>query len=186
VSDADRDQALCELSAAFRAGRLTADEFDQRMGQTLRSRTGRDLMALLADLPVEPAALATRTTAMVPARRAVAARVSAVAGGAAFCFGTAAVVAALGTGPSLSQEESMAVSHGLPPPVFPSNWPGVNWAGTLIPAAIAVLLLTLVVFLQVRLAASNAASGSDRAAVSDRKVTGRTQGSARGGLGRSR
>jgi hypothetical protein len=153
VSDADRDQALSELGAAFRAGRLTADEFDERSGQVLRSRTGRELLALLADLPVEHAALATRATAMVPApRRALAVRVSAVAGVGAFCFATAAAVAALGTGPSLSQEESMAVSHGLPPPVFPSSWPGINWAGVLTPAAIAVLLVMLVVFLQVRVA----------------------------------
>jgi Domain of unknown function (DUF1707) len=153
VSDADRDQALSELGAAFRAGRLTADEFDERSGQVLRSRTGRELLALLADLPVEHAALATRATAMAPApRRALAVRVSAVAGVGAFCFATAAAVAALGTGPSLSQEESMAVSHGLPPPVFPSSWPGINWAGVLTPAAIAVLLVMLVVFLQVRVA----------------------------------
>lgn len=152
VSDADRDQALSELGAALRAGRLTADEFDERSGQTLRSRTGKELVALLADLPVERAAVATRTTAMEPARRAVAARVSAVAGVGAFCFATVAAAAALSAGPSLSQEESMAVSHGLPPPVFPSSWPGFNWAGTLTPAAIAVVLAMLVVFLQVRLA----------------------------------
>jgi hypothetical protein len=155
VSDADRDQTISELGAAFRAGRLTADEFDERAGQTLRSRTGKELIALLADLPVEHAALATRstrTTAMDPARRAVAVRVSAVAAVASVCFGTVAAVAALSTGPSLSQQESMAVSHGLAPPVFPSGWPGFDWAGTLTPAAIAVLLVMLVVFLQVRLA----------------------------------
>jgi Domain of unknown function (DUF1707) len=152
VSDADRDQALSELGAAFRAGRLTADEFDERMSQTLRSRTGNELIALLADLPVEYAAPAVRTTTMVPARRAMAARASAVAGVGAFCFATAAVVAALGTGPTLSQEESEAVSRGLPAPVFPSSWPGINWVGTLTPAAIAVLLVMLAVFLQMRLA----------------------------------
>jgi hypothetical protein len=153
LSDADRDQALSELSAAFRAGRLTADEFEQRSGETMRSRTGKELAALLADLPVEHAALVMRTTGRDSARRAMAARVSAVAGVAAFGFGTAAVVAALGSGPTLSQEESMAVSRGLAkPPTFLPSWPGFNWAGTLTPAAIAVLLVMLVVFLQVRLA----------------------------------
>jgi hypothetical protein len=152
VSDADRDQALSELGAAFRAGRLTADEFDERSGQTLRSRTGNELIALLTDLPVEHAALATRTTAVVPARRAMAARVSAVAGVGAFCFAAAAAVAALSAGPTLSQEESEAVSRGLPAPVFPSSWPGFNWVGMLTPAAIAVLLVMLAVYLQVRLA----------------------------------
>ena len=52
VSDADRDRALSELSEAFRVGRITADEFDQRSGQALRARTGKELTALLADLPL--------------------------------------------------------------------------------------------------------------------------------------
>jgi hypothetical protein len=152
VSDADRDQALSELRVALRTGRLTADEFDERASQTLRSRTGSELVALLADLPVEHAAPAVRTTAVDPARRAMAARVSAAAGVAAFSFATVAVVAALSVGPTLSQEESEAVSRGLPGHVFPSSWPGVSWAGVLTPAAIAVVLVMLVVFLQVRLA----------------------------------
>ena len=53
VSDADRDRALSELSEAFRVGRITADEFDQRSGQALRARTGKELTALLADLPLD-------------------------------------------------------------------------------------------------------------------------------------
>jgi hypothetical protein len=153
VSDADRDQALSELTAAFQAGRITADEFDQRSGQTLRSRTGKDLTALLADLPVEHAP-ATRTTGMEPAHRVVAARVSVVAAVAAFCFATAAAVAALGTGPTLQQKELaevFAARQGMPAPVFPPS-PPFNWAGTLTPATIAVLLLVLVVLLRVRLA----------------------------------
>jgi hypothetical protein len=152
VSDADRDQALGELSAAFRVGRLTADEFDQRAGQTLRSRTGKELTALLADLPVEHAVPAMRTTAMDPAHRVVAARVSAVAAVAAFCFGTAAAVAALGTGPTLQEREvaqAIAARQGMPPPMFPPS-PAFNWAGALTPAAIALLLVVLVVFLRVR------------------------------------
>jgi len=52
VSDADRDLALSELSEALRAGRITADEFDERSGQVLGARTGKELTALLADLPV--------------------------------------------------------------------------------------------------------------------------------------
>src|ERR1700733_16120566 len=38
VSDADRERALHELSGAFQAGRLTADEFDERSGQALNAR----------------------------------------------------------------------------------------------------------------------------------------------------
>ena len=51
VSDADRDRALSELSEAFQAGRITADELDQRSGQVLGARTGGELTAPLADLP---------------------------------------------------------------------------------------------------------------------------------------
>ncbi len=51
ASDADRDRALSELSEHFQAGRLTKDEFDERSGQVLQARTGKELRALLADLP---------------------------------------------------------------------------------------------------------------------------------------
>jgi Domain of unknown function (DUF1707) len=51
VSDADRDRAISELSEHFQAGRLTAEEFDERSGRALQARTGKDLSVLLADLP---------------------------------------------------------------------------------------------------------------------------------------
>jgi uncharacterized membrane protein len=51
VSDADRDRALAELSEHFQAGRLTAEEFDERSGRALQARTGAELNGLLADLP---------------------------------------------------------------------------------------------------------------------------------------
>jgi hypothetical protein len=51
VSDADRDRAISDLSEHCQAGRLTADEFDERSGQALQARTGKDLAVLFADLP---------------------------------------------------------------------------------------------------------------------------------------
>jgi len=51
VSDADRDRAAAELSEHFQAGRLTQDEFDERVGKAISARTRADLDALLADLP---------------------------------------------------------------------------------------------------------------------------------------
>ena len=57
VSDADRDRAVSELSVHYQAGRLTAEEFDERSGQALRARTGRELTGLLADLPLDRAAM---------------------------------------------------------------------------------------------------------------------------------
>ncbi len=70
VSYADRDRALSELSEAFQTGRITADEFDQRSGQVLGARTGKELTAPLADLPLERAP-AARTTDVERAHRAL-------------------------------------------------------------------------------------------------------------------
>src|SRR6516162_7605900 len=85
VSDADRDRAVSELSEAFQAGRISADEFGQRSGQALAARTGKELTALLADLPVErapaPRAAPERAHSVLATRAAFA------AGAAAVCFG---------------------------------------------------------------------------------------------------
>jgi hypothetical protein len=51
ASDADRDQVIDVLKAAFVQGRLTKDEFDARVGATLASRTYADLAAHTADIP---------------------------------------------------------------------------------------------------------------------------------------
>ena len=51
VSDAERDQAVTELSEHYQAGRLTLEEFDDRSDRALQARTGTDLSALFADLP---------------------------------------------------------------------------------------------------------------------------------------
>jgi len=55
VSDAERDQAVTELSEHYQSGRLTLDEFDDRSNRALRAQTGNDLRTLFADLP-RPAA----------------------------------------------------------------------------------------------------------------------------------
>jgi hypothetical protein len=51
VSDHDRDRAISELGEHFQAGRITADELDERTGRAVQARTGRELDALFADLP---------------------------------------------------------------------------------------------------------------------------------------
>ena len=51
VSDADRDQAIAELSGHFQAGRLTQEEFEERSGRALQAKTGDDLAGLFTDLP---------------------------------------------------------------------------------------------------------------------------------------
>jgi hypothetical protein len=77
ASDAERDEALSELSEAYQAGRITADEFDERSGQVLRARTGRELTALLADLPGHKGADGATDAGLVsPPGRSPAARIT--------------------------------------------------------------------------------------------------------------
>ena len=70
VSDADRDRAIAELSEHFQAGRLTADEFEDRTGRALGARTAADLAALFTDLPRQhPAAPSTTPAPAAPGSR---------------------------------------------------------------------------------------------------------------------
>ena len=121
VSDADRGRALSELGEAFRVGRITADEFDRRSGQALRARTGKELTALLADLPLDGLP-ATRTTVLEPRNHAVAVR---------GVMGASALAAAL----LFAKTVTLAFS------------PGHFLGDTLAPAGIAVLLVWLIIFL---------------------------------------
>ena len=71
ASDADRDAVLSDLSEHFQAGRLTADEFDDRTGQALAARTWGELRDLMRDLPAGPAGPhvpVTATTGAPPQR----------------------------------------------------------------------------------------------------------------------
>jgi len=62
ASDADRDRAITELAGHFQAGRLTAEELDERSGRALAARTGNELADLFADLPPDlPAATSAPT-----------------------------------------------------------------------------------------------------------------------------
>jgi hypothetical protein len=51
TSRADRERVIGTLKAAFAQGRLTRDEFDVRIGQTLVSRTYAELAAVSAVIP---------------------------------------------------------------------------------------------------------------------------------------
>ena len=66
---ADREQAIDLLKAAFVQGRLTRDEFDERVGLALVSRTYGELAAVTADIPADlVGALPRRPPARVPRR----------------------------------------------------------------------------------------------------------------------
>jgi hypothetical protein len=71
ASHADRDRVVGTLKAAFVQGMLTKDEFDQRVGETLGSRTYADLAALTADLPAGLAAAQSSPPARARGRRPV-------------------------------------------------------------------------------------------------------------------
>jgi len=64
VSDAEREQVIVTLKAAFVHGRLAKDEFDLRVSQAFASRTYAELAVVTADLPASPAA----ARSPVPAR----------------------------------------------------------------------------------------------------------------------
>lgn len=54
ASDADRERAVDVLKAGFAEGRLSHEEYDQRVGAVYRSRTYGELTALVRDLPQGP------------------------------------------------------------------------------------------------------------------------------------
>jgi hypothetical protein len=145
VSDAERDLAVSELSRAFQVGRLTTEEFQQRSDQALAARTGNELTALLADLPVEsdPA-----ETAVVQRDDLAPARPQAVVGAtiAAASFGLIAVANAFSHGPTLQQRElaqQIFRQHGINIPLPPAS--GFNWPGTITPAIISLFFIVLII-----------------------------------------
>jgi hypothetical protein len=149
VSDADRERALRELSEAFQAGRITAGEFDQRSGQALGARTGKELTVLLADLPHDQAR--AEATAPWPGHRELAPRILiGTSAAAATSLAALAVTNAFSHAAPVHHNRQLAeqilAGMGLKvtlPPLPPA--PGFDWAGTITPAAIAVLLVAVII-----------------------------------------
>jgi hypothetical protein len=62
VSQAERDEVVTVLAGHFADGRLTVEEYEERVEAALAARTGRDLEPLLEDLPAaDPPAAPART-----------------------------------------------------------------------------------------------------------------------------
>ena len=57
ASDADREKYLDVLRDAYAEGRLTAEEYDERIEATYKARTYRELVPVLESLPVKPGAV---------------------------------------------------------------------------------------------------------------------------------
>ena len=51
AADVDRDRAVSFLTTAFTEGRLTKDEYDERVERALHARTYADLDVIVTDLP---------------------------------------------------------------------------------------------------------------------------------------
>ncbi|MEV4658276.1 DUF1707 domain-containing protein [Micromonospora sp. NPDC049301] len=62
ASDDDRNRVVAELHRHTTAGRLTLDEFSDRVGAVWTSRTLGDLAALTRDLPALPAPVTDAST----------------------------------------------------------------------------------------------------------------------------
>jgi len=74
ASDADRDRTVAALREHLAAGRLTVEEFDERMNQAYAAKTLGELDSLMADLPETdpgqlPDAPAHRSAARPPLAR---------------------------------------------------------------------------------------------------------------------
>lgn len=156
VSDADRDRAVSELTSAYQAGRLRHEEFDERSTRALHAATGKELTDLLSDLPADRASADQQERGAV---RVLATRiVMGASGAAAVSLGFLALANGLSTParahvPTAAQRElarQVLASHGIHVsniPVQPAGAPGFDWAGTITPAVIALLLVALIVVL---------------------------------------
>jgi Domain of unknown function (DUF1707) len=71
ASQADREQMIDELKAAFVQGQVTKDEFDARVAQALTSRTYAELASVTAGIPAAPARAEPPRRPPRPARRRV-------------------------------------------------------------------------------------------------------------------
>ena len=96
VSQAEREDAIEVLEAAYVAGRLTEEELEARVGRAFASRTRADLAAITADIPAVPAAVrATRIPDRVVAGGSAAIIAAAALGGAVLIGGAALILWAI-------------------------------------------------------------------------------------------
>ena len=161
VSDAHRDHAVSELSEAFQAGRITADEFEQRTGRALSARTGKELTDLFTDLQKDNVPAARTAAGRLASPRAAGTWIAMGASGAAaasLAFLTLVNALTAGTNPGLTlpqREARRAIAEqvlkregfSISVPLPPSGAYGIDWAGIVTPAVITVLLIALTVLL---------------------------------------
>jgi hypothetical protein len=97
VADADREQAVDELREHALAGRLTAEELEDRIGGAYRAMTRADLEQLKVDLPVSSTTVARALTKRkTQLRRRLWQEAGGSAGVSAICSGAWVVAGAHG------------------------------------------------------------------------------------------
>jgi hypothetical protein len=69
AGDADRAAVASVLGQAMAAGRLTVDEYDERLTRVFAAKTYGDLAELTADLPGQPPRRAMTASSSAPAYR---------------------------------------------------------------------------------------------------------------------
>jgi class 3 adenylate cyclase len=95
ISDADRQAVIDRLREHTAAGRITLDEFEDRLGEVAQARTVSDLRATLRDLPLPMPVLATeRALGRQVRRRRAMAHVRNFVGINSVCIGIWAVTGA--------------------------------------------------------------------------------------------
>jgi hypothetical protein len=92
ISDAERERAANDLREHYAAGRLTEDEFDERVQAAYAARTAGELRALLSDLPLLPVTAAQRKAELVERRRHLQRRLLQEAGGGIAAFVVCTVI----------------------------------------------------------------------------------------------
>jgi hypothetical protein len=86
ASDADRERVVRALERHTSAGRLSLDEYAERVDRALAARTHGDLALVMGDLPDEPATAPTGTSQLAVAFL-IAVVALAVIGGLMWLFG---------------------------------------------------------------------------------------------------
>ena len=96
AADADRDRVVGLLSTAYGEGRLTKDEYDDRLESALAARTYADLDRLVADLLAARPPAVTGTNAVAPVTGTNGLAIASLACGIAqFAFGPLATIPAI-------------------------------------------------------------------------------------------
>ena len=96
AADTDRDRVVELLTTAYGEGRLTKDEYDDRVGSALAARTYAELGQLVSDLPAGSAAVLPAPARPVQVARTNGLAVASLACGVAqFAFGPLATIPAI-------------------------------------------------------------------------------------------